>query len=172
MTTARGPAKSDEKEAIGEWFSMIADLVESYPTRTATEAAKIIEYTSASVSPLGRKFNAAAADERAIPDEERATAARHVYRIGRASGWTAEDRRDVKLIDATNGEIGVHGVSPGTGHMIDGIKKLYGACARHRIGITVHAPEPDVIQISLVPQERPKTLLKMTPPVKTLDPGF
>lgn len=155
---------NDERRCIGQWFEVIAELVNAYPARTATAPSKKFEYTRTSVSRLSRDFNTIVKEGRAYSDAERASAARHVYRMQPGSAWTEADAKSLADVAASRYAEGTTQAPSAVLEMLGKMKALYEICLRHRIGISVHTPEHGLIQIDLVPQERPKLVLRPKPP--------
>jgi activator of 2-hydroxyglutaryl-CoA dehydratase len=163
MVTPRQLAENDERYLIGQFFENVGALVKAYPMRVATENAKVVYYDRKTVSFLSAAFNKAS-NQNEPSDLQKAAAAKHVYKITPGIGWTASDR--VLLDDARDafkdgGE--KRGDSAAVNYMLERMSRLYKVCKLNRIGVSVHTPEHGVIEIDLVPQERPKLVLQPRP---------
>lgn len=163
MVTPRQLAENDERYLIGQFFENVGALVKAYPMRVATENAKIIYYDRKTVSFVSGAFNKAA-NQNELSDLQKAAAAKHVYKITPGSGWTATDRTtldDAREAFKAGGE--KRGDGAAVNYMLERMGRLYKVCKLNRIGVSVHTPEHGVIQIDLVPQERPKLVLQPKP---------
>jgi hypothetical protein len=160
-------ARQDERAVIGLWFAAIADLVNSCPSRVATSPGCRIEYDRATVSYLSGAFNNLAKSRQILSPAQRVVAARHIYRISPRTAWREEDEHALEAA-AKKAADGVIDDTPAATKqaekMTAQMKFLFKVCNTHRIGVTVHTPEPGVICINLVPQERPRLNYNIKPP--------
>ncbi|MBI1216063.1 MAG: hypothetical protein GC185_09635 [Alphaproteobacteria bacterium] len=158
-------ARQDEREVIGLWFSQIADLVNSCPSRVATAPSRRIEYDRATVSQLSGAFNSMAKSRDQFSPMQRVVAAKHVYRLSPHTDWKPEDEHELEAA----AQFAVKTARPEPyekkgDDMHARLKFLIKVCDTHRIGVTVHTPEPGVITINLVKQDRPSFDHKPKPP--------
>lgn len=164
MVSACSQSGHDEKRCIGHWFEAMSDLVNSHPSRTGTAPSKKFEYDRTTVTRLSRDFNTSVKQGRAYSDAERATAAKHLYRMDKNAKWTDADTQSLEDVANSRYMVETMNVPSATLDMLKQMKQLYETARRHRIGISVHTPEPGLIQIDFVPQERPKLVPKPKPP--------
>ncbi len=155
MTTPQDIAASPERASIGRWFDSVSDLVENFPTRIGTQNARIVFYDASFFKEVSVAFNEAAMNTpKLAPAHERAVAARHVYRLTPAAAPDETPAAD-------------HAMT-----MVEKMNRLKQLCAKHHIGVTVHATKDGDLQITLIEQVKPKRQFKIKPPKIKFGRGF
>jgi hypothetical protein len=144
MVTPRQLAANDEKLIIQQWIESVADIVGLCPSRVATAANMAIHYDQSTVSRLPRDFNAASKSKKIPSQIEKVVACKHIFHLRSAKEGAADEA--------------------GAQAMMASMQKLYGVCKLNRIGVSVHMPEPGLVEIDLIPQTRPQPVYKIKPP--------
>ncbi len=158
MTTPQDIAANGERASIGRWFDSVSDLVENFPTRIGTHNTKIIFYNASLFGEISNAFNAAANNvDKLQPAAERAVAARHVYCL----------KPDATQEAADSTAAGRHAKD-----MLEKMNRLKQLCAKHHIGVTVHATKDGDLQITLIEQVKPKRQFNIKSPKIKFGRGF
>ena len=150
-------AENDERYVMGQWFESVAGAIKAYPMRAGAEPGRVIEYDRATVSQLAREFNLASRSRNIPSGLEQAAASRHTYKIDKTTGWTGADAKSIEAAanDYKDGVEKTDGPSFASRYMQERMKRLYKICKLNRIGVSVTSSEEGVMQIDLIPQERP-----------------
>lgn len=157
MTTPQDIAASPERASIGRWFDSVSDLVENFPTRIGTQNARIVFYDARFFKEATTAFNKAAANApKRPPAYERAVAARHVYKLTPDAPAANDDTPLAEHAET----------------MVQKMNRLKQLCAKHRIGLTLHATKDGDLQITLIEQIKPKRQFNIKPPKIKFGRGF